>query len=191
MKPTPLLLPASLAWASFAFAQPAVQQPAPANAWLQSQKSDAAHTYTYPRFTLVGKFLTPPHDAAANRPALAVDCIPGKGSEHPKGKFLAANLIVGSPVKIVYVEPEEIRGMSYYPKVALRYRADGAKDKEDKWSVGADKVSASIPKEALKEFLRARTVAISLEDDRDSQVAIQFDMPDAAQVERSCNVDEH
>jgi hypothetical protein len=190
MKPTPLLLLATLAWASFGFAQQAAQPP-PAHAWLQSQKSDAAHTYTYPRFTLVGKFLTPPHDQAANRPALAVDCIAGRGSEHSRGRFLAANLLVGSALKIVYVEPEEIRGMSYYPKVAVRYRAGDAKDKEEKWSVGTDKTSASIPKDALKEILRAHSVAINVEDDSGSQVAIQFDMPDAALVEQSCNVDEH
>jgi hypothetical protein len=190
--PTPLLLLAPLAWASFAYAQPAaVQQAPPSNGWLQTQKSDNAHTYTYPRFTLVGKFLTPPHDPAANRPALAVDCIPSGRSEHPKGKFLAANLLVGSTLKIVYVEPEEIRGMSYYPKVAVRYRAGDEKDKEEKWSAGADKTSASIPKDALKEFLRAHTVAIDVDDDHGSQVAIQFDMPDATLVEQSCNVDEH
>ena len=95
MKTTPLLLLAPLACASIGFAQPA-QQPASANAWLQSQKSDTAHTYAYQRFTLAGKFLTPPHDQAANPPALAVDCIPGKGS-HPKGKYLAANLLVEAP----------------------------------------------------------------------------------------------
>jgi hypothetical protein len=190
MKTTPLLLLAPLAWASIGFAQPA-QRPPSAHAWLQSQKSDTARTYTYTRFTLVGKFLTPPHDQAANRPALAVDCIPGKGSDHPKGRFLAANLLVGSTLKIVYVEPEEIRGTSYYPKVVVRYRAEDAKDKEDKWSVGTDKTSASIPKDALKEVLRSHTVAINVEDDRGSQVAIQFDMPDATLVEQSCNVDEH
>jgi hypothetical protein len=191
MKPTPLLLLAPLAWASIGFAQQPPQQPLSAHAWQQSQNSDAARTYTYQRFTLVGKFLTPPHDQAANRPALAVDCIPGGGSHQSKGKFLAANLLVGSTLKILYVEPEEIRGMSYYPKVAVRYRADDAKDKEDKWSAGGDKTSASIPKDALKEFLRAHTVAIGVDDDRGTQVAMQFDMPDAALVEQSCNVDEH
>jgi hypothetical protein len=191
MKPTPLLLLAPLAWASIGFAQQPPQQPLSAHAWQQSQNSDAAHTYTFQRFTLAGKFLTPPHDPVANRPAVAVDCIPGRGSDHPKGKFLAANLLVGTNLKIVYVEPEEIRGMSYYPKVAVRYRADDAKDKEDKWSAGGDKTSASIPKDALKEFLRAHTVAIGVDDDRGTQVAMQFEMPDAALVEQSCNVDEH
>jgi hypothetical protein len=200
--PTPLLLLAPLACASLAFAQPAVQQPPPANAWLQTQKSDNAHTYTYARFTLVGKFLTPPHDQAPNRPAMAVDCIPGRGSGHPKSKFLAANLLVGTNLKIVYVEPEEIRGMSYYPEVAIRYRADDASDKDGKWflsgdrtgadkTVGADKTSVAIPKEPLKQFLRAHTVSINVQDDRGSQVAIQFDIPDATLVEQSCNVDEH
>ena len=191
MKPSPLLLLASLAWASCGFAQQSPPQPQSAQAWQQSQNSDAARTYTYQRFTLVGKFLTPPHDPAANRPALAVDCIPGSSSHHPKGEFLAANLLVGSGLKIVYVEPEEVRGTSYYPKVAVRYNADGTKDKEDKWSVGADKISAAIPKDALKEFLRAHRVAINLDDDQGSQVAMQFDLPDATLVAHSCNVNGH
>jgi hypothetical protein len=189
MKTTPLLLLAPLACASIGFAQPA-QQPASANAWLQSQKSDTAHTYAYQRFTLAGKFLTPPHDQAANPPALAVDCIPGKGS-HPKGKYLAANLLVGSTLKIIYVEPEEIRGTSYFPKVVVRYHADDAKDKEEKWSAGADKTSVAIPKDSLKELLRAHSVSVNMDDDHGSQVAIQFDMPDATLIEQSCNVDEH
>jgi hypothetical protein len=190
MKPRPLLLLAPLAWASCGFAQQSPPQP-PAQAWQQSQNSDVARTYTFQRFTLVGKFLTPPHDPAANRPALAVDCIPGGGSQHSKGKFLAANLLVGSTVQIVYVEPDEIRGTSYYPKVAVRFRVDEAKDKEGKWSVGADKISAAVPKDALKEFLRAHRVAINLDDDHGSQVAMQFDVPDATLVAQSCHVDGH
>jgi hypothetical protein len=191
MKPIPLLLFASLALASFGFAQQSMQQPQSAHAWQQTQNSDAARTYTYQRFTLVGKFVMPPHDQAANRPALTVDCIPRGGSRHPKGKFLAANLLVGSTLKIIYVEPEEIRGMSYYPKIAVRYHADEAKDKEDKWSAASDKTSVAIPEDSLKEFLRAHTVAINMDDDRGTQVAMQFDIPDATLVAQTCNVDVH
>jgi hypothetical protein len=189
MKPTPLLLLAPLAWATFGLAEPAPQQPSSAPVWQSSQKADAAGTYTYTRFVLVGKFLASPHGQAAGRPALALDCIPGTGSHPDKGKFLAANLLVESTLKIVYVEPEEIRGTSYFPKVVVRYRTDGAKQEEEKWSAATDKTSASIPRDSLKKILRAHSVAITADDDGGHSVAMQFMMPDAALVEQGCNVD--
>jgi hypothetical protein len=190
MKSTRLFLIVLLAWASLGFAQPAPQQPAAPQTWRQSQRTDAANTMTYTRFTLAGKFSSSTQDQASNRPALAIDCISGKESHHPKGKYLAANLLIGTALKIVYIEPEEIRGMSYLPKVAVRYRTDDAADeaKED-WSPGADKTSASIPKDSLKKILRARTFSITADDDTGSPIAMQFYMPDPTPVEAACNVD--
>jgi hypothetical protein len=190
MKPTSLLLLVPLAWASFGFAQQSPQQPSSADGWRQSQKTDAARAITYTRFTLVGKFLTSPQ-GVADRPALAVDCIPAQESPSAKGGFLAANLLIGTTLKIVYVEPEEIHGMSYFPKVAVRYRTDQAKEEEEKWSPGTEKTSVSIPKDALKKILRARTVAITADDEHGSQVAMQFDMSDPALIQEACNVDYH
>jgi hypothetical protein len=93
-------------------------------------------------------------------------------------------------MKVVYVEPEEIHGTSYYPKVVVRYRTDDAKEEEEKWSPGTEKTSVSIPKHSLQKILRARTVAISAPDERGSQIAVRFDMPDPTPVEEACNVDE-
>ena len=188
MKPTPLLLLVPLAWVSFGFASPSPQQSSSTPGWRQAQKTDAARAITYTQFTLVGKFVTSPQDAS-DRPALSVDCIPGRESHSAKGTFLAANLLVGSTLKIFYVEPEEIHGTSYFPKVAIGYRTDGARIEEEKWSPGTEKTSASIPKDALKKILRARTVAITADDDHGSQVAMQFDIPDPTLVEAACNVD--
>lgn len=191
MKSTPLLLLVPLAWASSGSAQQAPQQPAPAHVWAQTQKTDTARTFTYSRFTLVGKFTTSPHSEVPDRPALTLDCIPGKEAHRAKGKFLNGNFLVGSTLKILYVEPEEIRGMSYYPKVAVRYRADDANEEEEKWSAGTDKSSAAIPKDSLKRILRAHTLEITADDDQGSRIAMHFDMPDATLVKESCNVDEH
>jgi hypothetical protein len=191
MKPTALPLIVSLAAASLGFAQPAPQEASSGHAWQQSQKADTAGTFTYTQFTLAGKFLTPPHDKAAGRPALVLDCIPGSGSHAAKGRLLGANLLVGIMLKIVYVEPEEIRGTSYYPKVVARYQIDGAKAEEDKWTAGTDKTSVAIPKDALKQLLRAHKVAITTDDDHGSQVAMQFEIPDPTMVEQGCRVDEH
>jgi hypothetical protein len=146
---------------------------------------------TFTRFTLAGKFLTSPHDQVANRPALTMDCIPGTGSHPSKGKFLTGNLLVGTTMKIIYVEPEEIHGTSYEQNVAVRYRTDDVQDEaRENWSPGTEKTSAAIPKDSLKKILRARTVAITVDDEHGSSVAMQFDMPDPAQVEEACNVDE-
>jgi hypothetical protein len=191
MKPTPVLLLVPIAWASLAQAQQSPQSP-PAHVWRASQATDAARTLTFTRFTLAGKFLSSPHNQDANRPALTMDCIPATGSHPSKGKFLAGNLVVGTTMKIIYVEPEEIHGTSYEQKVAVRYRTDDGSDEErENWSPGLDKISTSIPKDSLKKILRARTVSISLDDERGSELAMQFDMPDPAQVEAACNVDEH
>jgi hypothetical protein len=191
MKQTPLLLLVTLAWTSCAFAEQAPPQPSPAHAWRQSQKTDAARAITFTRFTLVGKFLTSPQDDATDRPALVVDCIPAKESHSSKGRFLAGSLLVGATLKIIYVEPEQIRGTSYFPKVAVRYRTDDAKEEREEWSPDAEKTSVSIPKDSLKKILRARTVAITADDDRGSQIAMRFDMADPTLVEEGCNVDEH
>jgi hypothetical protein len=191
MKPTPLLLLLPLAWASCGFAQTAQQTPSSAHVWRQAPITDAVRAMTYTRFTLAGKFPAPPQNAGANRPALAVDCIPAKDSHSSKGKYLAASLLVGTPLKIIYVEPEEIHGTSYYPKAVVQYRTDDGKEGQEKWSPVSEKekTSFSIPREALKKILRARTVAITAEDDQGSPVAMQFDMPDPAAVEAGCNVD--
>src|ERR1700733_4164915 len=179
MKPTPLLLIVSFAAASFGFAQSAPQEPSSAHGWQQSQKADTAATFTYTQFTLAGKFLSPPHDKAASRPALVLDCIPGSSSHAAKGRLLGANLLVGMTLKIVYVEPEEIRGTSYYPKVVARYQIDGANAEEDKWTAGTDKTSVAIPKDALKQILRAHSVAITTDDEHGSHVGMQFEIPDS------------
>jgi hypothetical protein len=191
MKPTPLLLIVSLAAASSGFTQPAPQEASAAHGWQQSQKADTAGSFTYTQFTLAGKFLTPPHDKTAARPALVLDCIPSSGSHGAKGRLLGANLQVGMTLKIVYVEPEEIRGTSYFPKVVTRHQIDGAKAEEDKWTAGTDKTSVAIPKDALKQLLRAHSVAITTDDDHGSQVAMQFEIPDSTMVEQGCRVDEH
>jgi hypothetical protein len=190
MKSISLLPLLPLAWAAVGIAQPAPQQASSPHAWRQSQANDAAHTFTYTHFTLAGDFVAAPHDPA-NRPALVVDCIPGDGPHPAKGKYLTANLLAGTTLKIVYVEPEEIRGMSYDPKVAVRYRSDDAKaEQQEQWSAGTDKTSATVPKDSLKQILRAHTVTITADDEHGSHVAMRFNIPDSARVEQGCNIDE-
>jgi hypothetical protein len=191
MKPIPFCLVTLLAGAACGFSAAAPEQPASAHGWQQSQNTDTARAMTYTRFTLVGQFTTSPQNVLPNRPALIVDCIPAKESGSSKGRFLAGSLHVGSPLKVKYVEPEEIHGTSYFPKIEVRYRTDDGKEEQEKWSPLSDKekTAASIPRDALKRILRARTVAITAEDERGSPVAMQFAMPNPADVEAGCNVD--
>jgi hypothetical protein len=191
MKRNLLLLLVPLAWPTFGIAGSAPQQPSAGLVWQQSERTNAEDAFNFSRFTSVGKFITPLHDIVPNRPALVVDCIPAKVSSRGRGTFLAGNLLVGTTLKIVYVEPEIIRGINYFPMVAVRYHTDNAKDEQQKWSPGSDKTSASIDKDSLKKILRARTFAITADDNRGSQVTMQFDMPDPTLVEEACHVDEH
>jgi hypothetical protein len=190
MKPAPLLLLATLALASFGLSATPPQLPSSAHVWRQTQRTDAASGTASTRFTVVGKFLKSPEGDISNRPAMVVDCIPGKASDRTKGRFLAASLLIGINLKIDYVEPEEIHGTSYYPKVSVRYRINDTKDEEEEWSPGTDKASVSIPKGSLKKILRAQTVDTTAKDEHGSQIVMKFDLPDPASVEAACNVDE-
>ena len=188
MKPTSLVLLVPLTLASLGFSAMAPQQPP---VWRQSQKSDAARAITYTRFTLTGKFVKSPSEGdAANRPAFVLDCIPGKGSHPHKGRFLAGNFLVGTGLKIDYVEPEEIHGTSYFPMVSIQYRLDDAKEEREKWSAGTDKTSASIPAGWLKKMLRAHSVELTAADDHGSPLVMRFDIPDPTPVEQGCGMDE-
>jgi hypothetical protein len=191
MKPIPSCLLTLLAGSTWGFAAAAPEQPASAHGWQQSQNTDAARAMTYTRFTLVGQFTASPQNVVPSRPALIVDCIPAKESGSSKGRFLAGSLHVGSPLKIKYVEPEEIHGTSYFPKIEVRYRTDDGKEEQEKWSPLSEKekTAASIPRDALKRILHARSVAITAEDEHGSPVTMQFAMPNPADVEAGCNVE--
>ena len=196
MKPAPLLLLLPLALASFGLSAMA-QQPSSARVWQQSQQTDAARDVTYTHFTLPGKFLTSPQGGVSNGPALVLDCIPAQESHRGKGKLVNANLLAGTPLKIEYVEPEEIHGTSYFRKVTVRYRTDDGKEEVEKWSIvadrssppGTDKTSVSIPKDDLKKILHAHSIEITAQDNRGSPVTMKFDIPDPTPVEEICNVD--
>jgi hypothetical protein len=187
MQQAPVLFFAPLVLAMLGFSSIAPQQPSAPHVWRESQKPNDS---SIARFTLVGKFLKSPQGDVPNRPALVLDCISAASSHKSQGKFVAANLLVGIPLKIDYIEPEEIHGTSYYPKVIVHYRINDTKEEEEKWTPGADKVSSSISKDWVKKILRARTVEISAHDDQGKDFAIQFDMSDPTTVEQACNVDE-
>jgi hypothetical protein len=206
MKTSPLLLFVPVVWSSLGFAASAPLQPSSVAVWQQSQKTNAFDDFTYSRFTLMGNFVTPSSDAMRSRPAFVLDCVPAEESRRGKGTFLAANLRVGTNLKVMYVESEDIpsgiTGMSYFPKIAVRYRIDNARKEEQgqwsptsdkneyQWSPGSDQTSASIPKHSVEEILHARKVVITTNDDHGRKVVVRFDMPDPTLVEKVCREDE-
>jgi hypothetical protein len=186
MKVASLFLLVPLAWGALAFSRAVPQQAGLGQEWQQTERTDAVRG-TYTRYSLAGKFLKTPPGDASDRPSLVVDCSSNNRSGKPK--FVRGTLVVGDPLKIDWVEPEEIHGISYFPKVLVVYRLDeGKQDKED-WSPANDKTSATFSKGSLEKMLRARTVEISAEDAQGSQVAMQFDMPAGTVVEQACDVD--
>jgi anaerobic ribonucleoside-triphosphate reductase len=69
--------------------------------------------------------------------------------------------MVGDPLKIDWVEPEEIHRISYFPKVAVEYRLNDGKEEKENWTPGTDKTSASFSKGSFEKMLRAQTVEIT------------------------------
>lgn len=178
-----------LGGASLTFTAAATQQPSAVPAWHQSQETNTADAYTYTRFTLMGWY-TAGSKQPAGRPALVIDCMPRAGSYVSDRKYLGAKLRAGDPLKVDYVEPREAHGNYYFPEVAVQYTADAGKDVEkDNWFPDVDKSSVSVPRSALKSFLEARDVAIVVQDDRGTTLAMRFNVPDPTQVADSCNLD--
>jgi len=130
----------------------------------------------------------PPGDAS-NRPSLVVDCSAYNRSR--KSKFVRGTLVVGDPLKIDWVEPEQIETMSYFPEVSVRYRLDDGKEDQENWTPSADKKSASFSKASLEKMLRAHNIEITADDKRGTQIVMQFDMPNPQLIEQGCDVDDH
>jgi hypothetical protein len=187
MKSTTLLALAPLLWASLAFPARAQQQSSSsAQPWRQTQITDGTPST---RFSLTGKFLKGPSGNVSNPPVLAIDC--GSGRRAHEGRLIAGNLLVGVPLKVNYVEPTEIHGTSYYPKVFVQVRIDDeAKKDKRQWTPGKDKTSAVFAKYTLQKLLRAHTLEITTQDEVGDDIVMQFDVPsDSKAVEAACNVD--
>jgi hypothetical protein len=165
---------------------PGSQDTASLHEWRQSPKTDASRGTSYTQFTLAGKFLKSPPRDASNQPALRLECGP---SGRRSREFSGAYLVVGVPLKIDFVEPDAITaGIEYYPKVSVEYRLDEGKPHEEQWPPGADKIAASIPKDALREILGAHSIAIRVTESQGAEVTAQFDIPDSVQVAQTCGL---
>jgi len=172
-------------------AKPAAPASAPGSsqAWVPSPLSEPRHGT---QFSLDGKFIKRPGQGAPERPTLIVSCSEGGFHNSGSRRFLSATLQAGLPLKIDYVEPSQLTtGISYYPKVEVRYGLDDGKTQEEQWSGGSDKTSASFQKETLIKILRSHTVVISTHGDFGTDISAQFDLPDPAPVAQACGLHLH
>jgi len=181
-----LLVPLACVTLTFS-AMPPQQQPS-TQEWRQTERTDPVRG-DYTRYTIVGKFLKVPPGDTAPRPSLVVDCSTHNRSH--KSKFVRGTLVVGDPLKIDWVEPEEIHGISYFPKVDVVYRLNDAKEDKEQWTPSTDKTSASFSKNSLEKMLGAHTIEITAQDQSGSPIVMQFDMPDPTLIEQGCDVDQH
>jgi len=187
MKSTRLILLVLLLGVAICFQLSAKPRPASGPEWQATEKTDSRGA-TYTQFTLPGRFVKRPHAEVSAPPSLAVNCEGTKGSRFSRVGFQGAALRVGANLKIDYVEPDEIRGMSYFPQVEAQYRLDDGKEERENWNPGQDKTSAFVPKDAIKKMLRARTVLITVKEDSAGEVEMQFDMPDATNLGQVCRL---
>jgi hypothetical protein len=176
-----------LALVSFAFSAVTAQQPGPTEGWRQTERTDPVRG-DYTRYTLVGKFLKAPAGDSSARPSLTVDCSTHNRSHKPK--FVRGTLVVGDPLKIDWVEPEEIHGTSYFPKVDVLYRLNDAKEDKEQWTPSTDKTSASFSKSSLEKMLRVHTVEITAQDQGGASVVMQFAIPESSVIGQGCDVDQ-
>jgi hypothetical protein len=187
-----LLVPAS-ALAQKTAKQPAspqsAQPPQASQDWQSSPSTDPRGGVKTTQFTLAGKFIKRPGQGGPDRPTLVVNCNPEGRSIGTGRKLVSATLQVGMPLKIDYVEPSElIATMSYFPKVAVHYGLDNGKSDKDQWSAGADKTSATFPKDTLTKILRSHTVVLAMNSDAESEISVQFDLPDSTLVAQTCGI---
>jgi hypothetical protein len=158
--------------------------------WRASQETDARTGGSYTQLLLAGRFLSRPSKGSSDRPTVSVRCNPEEAAKESK-EFTAGSIRTGAGLKIDYVEPEEIHGTSYFPKVTVHYRMDDAKEHSEQWAPGADKTSVSIPKDVLNKMLHAHTVLVTVRESSGTDLPIQFDMPPVTQLETACTANEH
>ena len=147
----------------------------------------------YARFTLVGKFLKSPPGDNAIESALLWSWTVALTIGLTSPSCWRGSLVVGDPLKIDWVEPEQIEVMSYYPKVAVVYRPERRQGRIKK--IGRPEqmeTSASFPKTSAEKILRAQTLEITAkEQPRIPGHHAIWESPDPTSVEQTCDVEVH
>jgi hypothetical protein len=153
--------------------------------WVQTKKNDPERTNPLVQFTLTGKILTQTQkNASVPPPTISVTCHP-KGS---RGRFMSAHINLGTLLDVKYVEPQEIKGTSYDPKVDVRYRLDDGKEEKVQWNPTLDKNSVSLAKDDLRRLLASHSVQYTMNENPSGEISVQFDLPDSTQLQSVCEL---
>jgi hypothetical protein len=164
--------------------------------WQRAEMNDPLHRVSFDEFVLVGKYLVPPHLAAAGStaPRLVVHC--------SAGKFLDGYIDVGAVVNTVVIEKTTIlAGTTFPPVVLTEFRLDDRKIQTESWSPSTAGTAPFFPYTTLNNLLyghvlphkegkgdHVQRVVIGINEAFASEVMMQFDMPDASQIGQTCGV---
>lgn len=185
--------------------QPQLTTPPKQSTWVREEKSDPLRGNQFSKFSLEGKYLTPPRNAAPGAaPTMVVRCESGSfGHGHAHGKFLEGYIFVGSVVETHVSYDSSSR-------VAVEYRLDDGKLQSDGWShstdyssifFGADTIAGGTGSVVFNNLLyghmlphkentnpQVRKVVIGVPEYLGGEVVMQFDLPDSTDVAETCGV---
>jgi hypothetical protein len=186
---------------------------AKAQSWGKNAVSDPLRETSFVRFTLTGKFLVPPRRSSLAKPAIVVECQPGRHNfTRTKGHFLAGWIDTGAVLDSVVSQsgsPPQLESGATLPDVVqVEYRRDGEKKlQEDSWPTAQNATSAylSMPPFCgggctLAELLYGHIVPsaeklapvhkliIGLPEYQGGEIEMQFDIPDPREVGDTCGI---
>jgi hypothetical protein len=173
--------------------------------WVKVDKTDPLRGNQFSQFSLEGKYLTAPRNAAANAtPEIIVRCQQGSFSRgHLHRKFLEGYIFVGSVVDARVSDDLSVR-------VPVEYRLDDGKLQSTQWNHSTDYSSIFFGGECplcgngsvdFNNLLyghllphkenttpQVHKILIGVPEYLGSEVVMQFDMPDATDVAETCGV---
>lgn len=172
-----------------------IAQDAPQKPWAKSDKQDPLRGTQFVQYSLEGKYLTPPRNAAADTtPSIILRCTPGRfvhGRAH--GKFLEGYIFVGGVVD-AHVADASVR-------TTVQFRLDDGKLQASNWSHSTDYSSLFFGDTDLNTLMyghfmphkentnpQVRKVVLGVPEFLGGEVVMQFDMPDASEVADTCGV---
>jgi hypothetical protein len=174
--------------------------------WKREEKTDPLRGTKYVEFSLQGRYLTPPKNAASDsRPTMVVRCNPGLHMRgHTKGTFQEGYIFVGG-----VVDSHVSTGGN--TSVHVQLRLDDGKLQDAFWHHSTDYssifFSSAFIGSGWEEFAnllyghktyhkdntnpQVRKVVMGVPEFLGGEVVMQFDMPEATEVADACGIISH